>query len=81
MEILSMATHAVLSPFYILASLTGTYNDHGREYNILYPLSICIATGIFLVFKRYESVRNRAVPFDWPAPAVGHHNPLVSLLT
>ncbi|KAH8120042.1 meiotic sister-chromatid recombination aldehyde dehydrogenase [Phellopilus nigrolimitatus] len=35
---------------------------------LLYALSACFAAGIWLVFNRYQSVKNRAVPFNWPAP-------------
>ncbi|EJD03805.1 meiotic sister-chromatid recombination aldehyde dehydrogenase [Fomitiporia mediterranea MF3/22] len=35
---------------------------------LFYALSICIALGIWLVFARYQTVRNRAVLFTWPAP-------------
>ena len=37
---------------------------------IFYLFTICIAVGIWLVFNRYQSSRNRAVPFSWPAPEV-----------
>ena len=34
--------------------------------------STCFVVGIWLVFNRYQSVRNRAVPFVWPAPEVSY---------
>lgn len=37
---------------------------------LFYALSACVAVGIWLVFARYTSVKNRAVPFIWPAPDV-----------
>ena len=43
------------------------YNDLDDDANdgpgIFYPLSIFFALGIWLVFQRYQSMRNRAVPF------------------
>jgi hypothetical protein len=38
--------------------------------DILYLFTACFAAGIWLVFNRYQSVRNRAIPFSWPAPEV-----------
>ncbi|KAL5518794.1 MSC7 [Sanghuangporus vaninii] len=44
--------------------------DDGSE--LFYALSACIVVGIWLVFARYTSVKNRAVPFVWPAPDAGN---------
>lgn len=38
--------------------------------SLFFGFSACFAVGIWLVFNRYQSVRNRAVPFTWPAPDV-----------
>lgn len=35
-----------------------------------YPLSICFAVGMWLVVFRYQSVRDRAVPFRMQVPDV-----------
>ena len=44
------------------------YDDDG--FGIIYPLSLFFALGIWLVFQRYNSMRNRAVPFRVRAPEV-----------
>ena len=44
------------------------YDDEGL--GIVYPISIFFALGIWLVFQRYQSMRNRAVPFRVRAPEV-----------
>lgn len=44
------------------------YDNDGP--GILYPISIFFALGIWLVFQRYHSMRNRAVPFRIRAPEV-----------
>lgn len=44
------------------------YEDDG--FGIIYPLSLFFALGIWLVFQRYHSMRNRAVPFRIRAPEV-----------
>ncbi|TCD64319.1 Meiotic Sister-Chromatid recombination aldehyde dehydrogenase [Steccherinum ochraceum] len=63
------------------------YDDYDYDYDyeeegfgIVWPLTICLALGIYLVFERYRSVRNRAVPFrvappehigpTWDAPKI-----------
>jgi hypothetical protein len=35
-----------------------------------YPLSICFAVGVWLVIWRFQTVRDRAVPFKLRAPPV-----------
>ena len=40
--------------------------------NVLYPLTLFFAFGIWLVFQRYQTIRNRAAPFNWPAPKVSY---------
>lgn len=53
-----------------------SYNyDYDYEYeeegfSIIWPLTICLALGIWLVVNRYASVRNRAVPFRVTPPEV-----------
>ena len=44
------------------------YDDDG--VGILYPLTIFFALGIWLVVQRYNSIRNRAVPFRKAPPPV-----------
>jgi hypothetical protein len=39
--------------------------------NPFYILGLFVATGIYFVFKRYQNVRYRAVPFFIKPPAVG----------
>jgi hypothetical protein len=39
--------------------------------NPLYALGLFVAAGIYLVFKRYQNIRYRAVPFFIKPPAVG----------
>lgn len=51
--------------------------DDGPE--LFYALSVCFAVGIWLVFARYQSVKNRAVPFKWPAPDVNFPYYLVNM--
>lgn len=47
------------------------YDDYDYEGpGILYPISIFFALGIWLVFQRYQSMRNRAVPFRIRVPEV-----------
>lgn len=46
-------------------------DDYGNDGpGILYPLSVFFALGIWLVFQRYQSMRNRAVPFRIRPPEV-----------
>lgn len=45
-------------------------DDADEGFGILYPISIFFALGIWLVFQRYHSMRNRAVPFRVRAPEV-----------
>ena len=44
------------------------YDDDGL--NVFYLVSITFAIGIWFVFYRYQSMRNRAVPFRVRAPEV-----------
>ncbi|KAI0783294.1 meiotic sister-chromatid recombination aldehyde dehydrogenase [Abortiporus biennis] len=47
------------------------YEDEGG-IGVIYPITILVALGIYLVVARYQSIRNRAIPFRYPAPsAVG----------
>ena len=48
------------------------YDDYegGDGAGILYPLTIFLALGVWLVVQRYQSVRNRAVPFRIAPPTV-----------
>jgi hypothetical protein len=39
--------------------------------NPFYILGLFVATGIYFVFKRYQNIRYRAVPFFIKPPAVG----------
>jgi hypothetical protein len=47
-----------------------------RYYNVseligaAYPLTICFALGIWLVIWRFQTIRDRAVPFHLRAPPV-----------
>lgn len=45
-----------------------SYED--RRPAVLYILTACTAFGIWLVFRRYDEMRNRAVPFVWDVPEV-----------
>ncbi|EJD37102.1 Aldedh-domain-containing protein [Auricularia subglabra TFB-10046 SS5] len=45
--------------------LAPLYDD---ESALVYILTACVAAGIWLVVRRYEDARNRAILFDWPAP-------------
>lgn len=48
-----------------------SYDDYDEDgIGIVYPLSIFFALGIWLVFQRYHSIRNRAVPFRVRTPDV-----------
>ena len=51
----------------------------GRISRLLYPetavdavitISLFLTLGIWLVFQRYKTIRDRAVLFYWPAPPV-----------
>lgn len=41
--------------------------------NAIYVVTVFFALGIWIVFRRYENVRNRPVEFQWPAPEVNIH--------
>lgn len=44
------------------------YEDEGISFTT--PLLISFALGIYLVYTRYHSIRNRAIPFKLAPPAV-----------
>ncbi|KZT72872.1 Aldedh-domain-containing protein [Daedalea quercina L-15889] len=44
----------------------GEYDEDGL--NVILPLSLCVAAGIWLVINRFQSFHNRAVPFRVPPP-------------
>lgn len=44
------------------------YEDEGIGFTT--PLLISFVLGIYLVYTRYHSIRNRAIPFYWPPPDV-----------
>ncbi|KAF8528166.1 meiotic sister-chromatid recombination aldehyde dehydrogenase [Hysterangium stoloniferum] len=41
-------------------------------YDAVYLVLAFSAVGMWLVFKRYEDIRNRALDFEWPAPEAAH---------
>ena len=45
--------------------------DANGGIDILWFITFFFALGIWLVFKRYDNARNRAVPFEWTPPDVG----------
>lgn len=69
---------APLSPFMRpVLNMFSDYVDEDDDYDYeeegIDPIYIVIAfftLGIWLVFKRYESIRNRPVHISWPAPEV-----------
>ena len=46
-------------------------DDDDPGYDPIYPLTVFFALGIWFVFKRYQYIRYRAVPFSVPIPDVG----------
>lgn len=48
----------------------GSDDDDQTGIDVVYPLSIFFAFGIWLVFQRYQKMHNSAVPFDYTAPLV-----------
>ncbi|KZT30800.1 Aldedh-domain-containing protein [Neolentinus lepideus HHB14362 ss-1] len=42
------------------------YDDEGTD--LVTPLTIFFALGIYLVFRRYQNNRNRPIPFRWAEP-------------
>ena len=44
------------------------YDDEG--VGVLWPLTMVFALGIYLVVQRYNSIRNRAIPFRVDQPEV-----------
>jgi hypothetical protein len=66
-----------LAPFLrpVLA-LFYSYDDMGVEdsgYDAIYLVLAFSAAGMWLVFKRFENIRNRAVDFEWPVPEVSRY--------
>lgn len=49
-----------------------SYDDYDDDegFGIFWPLTFFIALGIWIVIQRYQSVRNRAVPFYVRPPEV-----------
>lgn len=46
-------------------------DDDDPGVDPIYPLTVFFALGIWFVFKRYQYIRYRAVPFSIPIPEVG----------
>jgi len=47
--------------------------DDDNEQNgidVVYPLTLFVGFGIWLVFSRYQKAHNSALPFTWSAEAV-----------
>lgn len=44
----------------------GADDDRG----VIMFMATAFVLGIIVVWRRYEDMRNRAVPFHWPAPEV-----------
>ncbi|TFY81526.1 hypothetical protein EWM64_g2488 [Hericium alpestre] len=57
----------VLHPFDTLRTRRHDYDD-GNVDDLLYHLTLFFAFGIWTVFNRYQSVRNRAIPFKLAKP-------------
>ncbi len=65
---------AILSAiWYPVHALFFTPADDDDEPGVdpIYPLTVFFALGIWFVFKRYQYIRYRAVPFSVPVPEVG----------
>jgi len=45
-------------------------DDDDAGVDPIYPLTVFFALGIWFVFKRYQYIRYRAVPFSVPIPEV-----------
>ena len=63
--------------FSVFTDYDDEYYDEGYEYDDegvdpVYIILAFFALGIWLVFKRYESIRNRPVEIHWPAPDVSY---------
>ncbi|KAG5647167.1 hypothetical protein DXG03_001122 [Asterophora parasitica] len=54
-------------------------DDEEAGIDVVYPLSLFFAFGIWLVFQRYQKMHNSAVPFEYSAPLVSL-SPTESLL-
>ena len=46
-------------------------DDDDTAVDPIYPLTVFFSLGIWFVFKRYQYIRYRAVPFSVPIPEVG----------
>ncbi|KAF5386922.1 hypothetical protein D9615_001926 [Tricholomella constricta] len=46
----------------------GSDDDDQTGIDVVYPLSLFFAFGIWLVFQRYQKMHNSAVPFSYTAP-------------
>ena len=49
--------------------------------NPIYTLGLFVAAGIYFLFKRYQNVRYRAIPFSIKPPAVRTFVPQSSIRT
>lgn len=49
---------------------TPANDDDDAGVDPIYPLTVFFALGIWFVFKRYQYIRYRAVPFSIPVPEV-----------
>lgn len=70
---MSSLLSSILHPLVQLKFATNDDSDDDPDrvgIDPLYPLTVCFAVGIYLVFQRYQTVRYRAVPFVVPVPPV-----------
>ena len=57
-------------------------DDEATGIDVIYPLTICFAFGIWLVYHRYNKMHNSPVPFTVEAPQVCYKLIIIfSLLT
>lgn len=70
MDLVQSSATLLLYPLHLVEAYVRSYRNAEGDVNIIYPLTLFIAIGIFFVFKRYDIMQKRAVAFHWPPPAV-----------
>ena len=66
----------LISP--LLRSILGFFSIYdedqveGSGVDAIYVVLAFFALGIWIVFKRYETIQSRAIDFEWPAPEVSN---------
>ncbi|CAK5279454.1 unnamed protein product [Mycena citricolor] len=58
----------LLNPFISMSPAWSDDDDVGGGFDIVYPLTACIALGIWLVVERYRKAQSAPVVFEWAPP-------------